>query len=261
MTVMRRLEKLLGWAVVPNLTRVLVIGQALFALLVAVNPQTLQQMPLVWSLVAQGEVWRVLTFVFVPLSMAFFPLFLFFALYLMWMFGHLLEAEWGAFHFNLYVWIAVLLSALSALLDPGAGVGSFAISTTIFLAAAWLIPDFQLMLFLIVPVKIKYLAMITWFFIGVQFFRGVAQGDWAGAGLALVSVGNFLLFFGRELVAWVSRKRRGMAERDRKARARETALHRCSVCRRTELTHPDLTFRYVPDAAGEAVCYCEDDLP
>ena len=259
MTFMRRLEKLLGWAVVPDLTLVLVIGQAVFALLAITQTVPISQMTLQWQRVFAGEVWRVMTFPFTPSSTSL--LFALLSVYVLFWMGRLVQGELGTFRFNLFVWLNLLMTAAATLLDPGAGSGSAAIYLSLLLAIGWMAPDYQVMLFFVIPVKVKYLALLALGFSALALLQGIASRDLTAVVVVLSSLTTFVVFFGRELWGWVRRKRRGMAERDRKAKARETALHRCVVCKRTELTHPELTFRYVPDADGEAVCYCEEDLP
>jgi hypothetical protein len=209
--------------------------------------------------VIAGEFWRAFTFLFVPITMS--PIFVIFALYLFYLFGNALEKEWGTFRYNLYVWIAVLMSLISALFVPGSPPASMTINSTVFFAFAWLVPNFTIMLFFVFPVKIKYLAMLAWFFVIFAFMQGIASRDWATVAATVASVANFLIWFGSDILWWIKMKFRGAVERDRKAKEAEIPFHRCTACKRTEKTDPRLDFRYFKDNDGKTRCYCEDHFP
>jgi hypothetical protein len=78
---------------------------------------------------------------------------------------------------------------------------------SVFLAFAFLNPDFELYLMFILPVKIKWLALLTWLGYGAT----VLVGSWTDRLLVLASVVNFLLFFAREILDKFKTGRRRMA--------------------------------------------------
>ena len=108
------------------------------------------------DLVARGQIWRFLTFLFLPSSSS--PLWVLLNLYFYCLLGNALEKEWGTFRLNLFYLSGILGSVLAALVT-GYGVNRY-LNLSLFLAFAALYPNFELLLFFVVPVKAKYLAVI-----------------------------------------------------------------------------------------------------
>jgi len=249
-------ERRLAPFAIPNLTLYLVIGQTfvyLTAMLGVLDARFLMLLP---ALVLQGDWWRVLSFVIVPPNAHW--LFIAFALYLLYLFGSALEEHWGVVRYNLFLLVGYLLTVGLAFVTPYSLASNVFIGGAIFLAFAWLNPDFTLNLFLILPVKIKWLALIAWVFYAYTFLTG---GLAAKLGV-VAAVGNFALFLGRDVFR---RVRDGQRLREHRARHKAEApagplVHRCAVCQRTSQDHPELDFRY-RDEAGAEVCYCWDHLP
>jgi hypothetical protein len=132
------------------------------------------------------------------------------------------------------------------------------IAGSVFLAFAYLNPDFELLLFFILPVKIRWLALLTWVIYGYQFIAG----GWSTRLSIIASVGNFLLFFGRDIWLAAGMRRRSMAhaaDRAGSAGKADQARHRCRICGKTELSNPELDFRYCSKCAGDE-CYCSDHI-
>src|ERR1035437_2113710 len=161
MSLLNRLERHLGRFAIPNLSLYLVIGQVLFLGLALLTGFDLERIALLPLAVRAGEVWRLVTYLFLPpvavLTMT-GALFLAFSLYMFYLMGSALEHHWGEFHFNAYVFIGWALTTAVAFLVPGAYATNTFIAGSVFLAFAWLNPDFEILLFFILPVKIKWLA-------------------------------------------------------------------------------------------------------
>ena len=138
--------------------------------------------------VLQGEVWRLITFIFVPSAST--PISLLLTLYLMWLIGHTLEQSWGDFRFNVYYLLGVLGAILAAVIT-GWGT-TYYLNLSLFFAFAMLYPEMRLLLFFIIPVKIKWLAL----FAGALCLFSLVFGGWAERLSVLFSLLNFLLFFG-----------------------------------------------------------------
>jgi hypothetical protein len=139
--------------------------------------------------------------------------------------------------------------------DPGTN--GF-IAGSVFLAFAYLNPDFMMYIFFVLPVKIRWLALFTWVVYAVMF----VLGPWSTRFQVLASTGNFLLFFGRDLFLTARLRRRRMtggAQSFGRSKAEPEARHRCRICGKTELTHPQLDFRYCSKCAGEH-CYCSEHI-
>lgn len=140
------------------------------------------------SLVAQGQVWRLLTFLFLPPSSS--PFWILFNLYFYCLMGNSLENQWGDFRFNLFYFSGALGTIIAALLT---GFGTnFYLNLSLFLAFAMIYPDFEVMVFFLLPVKVKYLALIDLAF----FIFALITGTWIERAAILFSLLNVLLFFG-----------------------------------------------------------------
>lgn len=124
--------------------------------------------------ILHGQVWRLVTFLAQPMETSI--IFLAFALYLYYMIGQHLEAEWGAFRFNLYFFSGVLFHIIAGFVVYFATGISMPIGTTylnlsLFFAFAALYPNVEFLLFFIIPVKVKYLALLDGIFFGYTILQ------------------------------------------------------------------------------------------
>lgn len=248
MNLLDKLERKLGRFAVPNITLYLVVGQAFIFLFSYAGRLDVTRAMLVPSLVLEGEWWRLLAFLFIPPSWS--VIFIFFALYLFYLMGTALENHWGAFRYNLFLLAGYALTVGAAFLTPYQAATNIFIGGSVFLAFAWLFPEFQLYLFFILPVKIKWLALLTW----LGYGWALLSGTWQTRLAVLASIGNVLLFFGRDIALRMRSGGRKMASQARDIAKSREPFHRCAVCGRTDLSHPDLEFRYCPDCGGLGYC-------
>lgn len=250
-------HKLAGFAV-PHLT-LGIIGVQIMSFLAGVsNPDIVAGMVLDTQLVRQGEWWRILTFMMVPPSMS--PIWALIAWYVLYLTGGGLEGAVGTFRYNLYWLIGYLASVAIAFAVPGAAVSNGYLMTSVFLAFAVLYPDYEFLLFFILPVKVKWLGLLTGGLFAYTVVSGIATGFWAGPAMVLAATLNFMIFFGPELLRRIKRGHNQMKrQRDAIAEANEP-FHRCLVCSKTDISHPETEFRYKREANG-TVCYCLECLP
>jgi hypothetical protein len=271
MSLLSQLERRFRRFAIPNLTTILVAGQA--CLYIASKlPQgiAIERVLLVPSRVMEGEVWRLFTFLFAPPTDR--PLFVIFYFLLFHMFGTTLERQWGAFRFNMFIlvgWMANVAAAFiaSALLgnfDADLGFASqFAavvapneyLYSSLFLAFARLYPDFIINLFFILPIRIKWLALLMW----IAYGYGVIRGPSMARLLIIATVINYLIFFGPE--HWRElrhgHRRRSFQSKAKKSTAAPT--HQCRVCGLNSNDSPKTAFRYCSKCEGQA-CYCPDHI-
>ncbi len=144
-----------------------------------------------WSLF-HGQIWRLITFLFVPVSFTPNPLFFALSVYLIYWIGSSLENAWGSFKFDVYLGLGVLGAWLACLLT---GTGSaMSLYYSLFFAFAYLFPEVQLLLFFIIPVKVKWLGAIA----GILYLLNIIFAGSLASSLALiVGMLNFLVFFGK----------------------------------------------------------------
>jgi hypothetical protein len=247
MSLINSLENRYGRHAIPGLVAIIAWFQVAVWILIKLRPGFEQMLWLDPAMVMKGEVWRLLTWVFIPTTQS--PLWLIFAVYLMMMFSEGLDQAWGPFKVNLYVFGGVIFMIIGAMFFNSPPIG-LTLYTSIFLAFAAIAPNFELMLFFILPVKIKWLAALTGAGLLLNFIASPA------ARLPIIfSLLNFFIAFGPQFVRWL-RLRGTVVERRARfdaARAPEgTWLHKCHSCGKTELDDPKLDFRVGAD--GEDYC-------
>ena len=193
----RRLRKFC----ISGLMRYIVVGTAVTYLVALVTQFGLiGQMTLERDLVFQGQLWRLITFVFVPSSLS--PLWALLSLYFYFMIGTQVENSWGTVKFNLYYWIGVL-GAIAAAMLTGYATNTF-LNLSLFFAFAILNPQAEVRLFFAIPIQIKYLALAN----ALYYLYVFIVGDWSTRAMILFSLLNLFLFLGGDFINWVRRDAR-----------------------------------------------------
>lgn len=202
---LNRLERKYGRYGIPNLTNILVAGQILVLAIELFVDRTISfWLGLSRSLLLQGQVWRVISFIFIPFSGGSI-LSVVLGIYFTWFVGTALEREWGDFRYTVYLLSGVLGTVLGCLLT-GVTASTYCLSLSLLLAFAMLYPEVQLLLFFVIPIRVKYFgvfAAVLWVF---SFLGASLPGklDY------LLSMLNVWLFFApmayRALRAWVRRE-------------------------------------------------------
>lgn len=273
-----KLEKKFGRYAIHNLMYYIIILYVVGFVLELVNAEFYYQyLCLDASAILHGQIWRIVTFLIQPPSSSI--IFMIFVLYLYYMIGRELEMAWGAFRFNLYFSLGVIFHVLAALITYAVTgqilyIGTEYLNLSLFFAFAMLYPNVQLYLMGIIPIKIKYLAWID----GAYFIWAVVQAFLpayggsiygiyykANAVAAVVSLLNFFLFFVSSRKTKVKQKvryqqyKKKVNKAHQEAHYEDGARHRCAVCGRTDLTNPELDFRYCSKCNG-AFEYCNEHL-
>jgi hypothetical protein len=260
MSLLSRLNARFGRFAIPNLTLLLIVGQVfLYVAQQIMAPQggvdVLQKIHMYPAAVLQGEVWRLVTFIFTPPGTN--PIFAFFFWYLFYLMGTTLETVWGAFRYNVFLLVGYVASVGAAFglyfAQPGFNLPTSIIflEGTVFLAFARLYPDFTMLIFFILPVKIRWLALLTWILYGFQFLFG----DWMIRVMIAASVLNYFLFFGSEIWRDMKLGHRRMRHQARAIKAPQRLVHKCAVCGLTSEEAPQTQFRYCSQCEGD-LCYC-----
>ena len=254
MTPLDRLEKLIRPVAIPNITLYLIFGQVFVYGASFVGQFDLGHIVLMPALVLKGQIWRLVTFLFFP-PVTWHPIFIAFAWYIFYLMGDALEQYWGTARYNLFLLIGWFATVLAAFVTPyGLASNSF-LAGSVFLAFAWLNPNFQLALFFILPVKVKWLAVIAWLGYGYSF----VVGPMAVRLSVLAAVLNFLLFFGRDAILLIQNRKRQQTARMEREHLASKPRHTCLICGKTDQTDPMEDFRYCSKCAGTA-CYCQEHL-
>lgn len=249
MKLVNRLAKFGDYAIV-NLTLYLLLFQGLTFFMSLARPDFVAKLVLSHDQLFAGQWWRLLTLLIMPPLMH--PVFFIFYLFVYYFVGTSLEARWGAFRYDLYILIGYVATVLVVLI-PDAVVSNFYLMESVFLAFAWLYPDFEFLLFLILPVKVKWLALIGW----ASYALAILMGDWATRAEVAAGTANFLLFFHSDLIDWIRGSRRKFKSGMAQARARDAKppMHVCAVCGVTDQSDKKMEFRYCPLCTGTPA-YC-----
>lgn len=264
-----KMERRFGRYAIRNLTMYLLAGYAIGYLLSFTMPQLLTYFTLEPALILKGQVWRLLSWVIIPPNDNI--IFVIFMMLLYYSLGNTLESYWGAFRYNVYIFSGILFTVIGAFIVNGliggiTGFGSlystYYINMSIFLACASIMPDYQLLLYGIIPIKMKWLAVLDVVLLAVD----AVQGGLIIRIVIFASLLNFIIFF------FCNRNLRGhspkQAARRKKFQKQISrpqnqyaggAKHRCAVCGRTELDDPTLEFRYCSKCNGNYE-YCQDHL-
>ena len=233
----------------------------------------------------RGQVWRLVTYVFVPNTNG--VLWLAISLYFYYFIGNSLEQAWGPGKFTIYYLTGMVLTALYALVFywitgiPIPVASAYYLNMSMFFAFATLWPDQMVLLFFFIPVKMKWLAWADVALFVVDFVRMLSAGIRGAVfaialGMALipvVAVANYLLFCGGWLfdIFRPSHVRQQTRQRARtiqfkqavkKTQAQQQSqgyTRKCAVCGRTDRDYPDLEFRYCSKCAGFH-CFCIDHI-
>ena len=258
MSILDRLEFRFGRFAIPGLIRYVVALNALVYLLVKYNPYFLEKLYLDPYAILHGEVWRLVTYIFIPQFGSFvIPEWLTAAFYLffLWWVGNGVEHALGTFKFNAYYFTG-MIGITAAAFFFGSGFSAFLLNTSLLFAFAQFYPDEVIFVMYILPAKVKWLAWIA----AAMLIFHVVDGGLSYAVSLVVALANYFIFFGPEMIR-NARTRQQVSERRRKyevAKASdEQSLHECAVCHRTEVTHPELEFRVARDGHE----YCIEHLP
>lgn len=260
MNILNNLERRFGRYAIPQLIVYIVGINALVYMLRYGMPQS-DAIGKLWldpHLVLQGEIWRLFTWIFIPPSASL--VWIFFILYFSYMVGIGLEHEWGSFRLNVYYFTGMAATVLAAFI-VGQGTTAIYLNLSLFLAFACIFPDFEILLFFILPVKVKYLAWINWAFIAFTVLTAPLPGKAA----ALVSVANYFLFFGADIISnaknrgFAHQRRRSFSAKLEKGSGRKGTMHKCTVCGVTEDDDPVMDFRYCSTCEGHYE-YCMKHL-
>ena len=296
-----KLERKFGRYAIPDLIKYVIVLYCAGAVIGMVNEDIYYSyLCLDMSAVFRGQIWRLFTFLIEPYGfmsgggILISILFFFIQVQLFFLFGRSLEQAWGTFRFNLYFLSGYLLNIIAALIlylcPLHASIydsGFQYIYWSMFFAFAALNPDMQFLLYFIIPIKVKWLAILDAAYLMYEVVRDlfygfryisyggmISMGDtlysstqfgaiYISAGIAiLVAMANFLIFF------FATRNYQRISPKDihrrrsfkkKMAQSQGTTRHRCAVCGRTELDNPNLEFRYCSKCDGNYE-YCSDHL-
>ena len=265
---------------IPNLMIYVVIGNILvYILMMFSNAAAISFLYFDLAGLLRGEIWRIVTFIFVPTASN--PLLLVLSLYFYYFIGTAMESYWGTAKFTLFYLTGAVLTVafafLSRLWTPLTLVSNVYLNNILFLAFATLYPDALIRFYFVIPVKAKWLAL---FYAFLTFYDIIRMDTWSVKLLLpsllpmLVAVWlTYAVFFWdriREIlenIGFLTRHKRSQqpipfksaVRQQKKKDAQRGYRHKCAVCGRTDADFPDLEFRYCSRCAGYH-CFCQDHI-
>ncbi|MEQ9367380.1 MAG: hypothetical protein RIF32_24320 [Leptospirales bacterium] len=261
----RKLERTLGKFAIENLTiylTVLIAAVSTYAQFVDPGFGLLS----FDALFVRGEFWQLFLFPFnmatggATMGGAFWLLLL---VYIFWLFASQLEAEIGGVAFNAYCFFAILCILVGHLLGDyffGLGVNPYFLDLVILAAVCYRNPEQVIMLYFIIPVKLKWLAVLVFGAMGVFAIIDISRsGSLLPLWDPLFGMAAWFAFYGPEAartMAWRGEQRVRKASYE--ARTAGVTVHRCTVCGLTERDDPHMDFRFCVDCADHE--YCSEHL-
>jgi hypothetical protein len=253
-------ERKFGHLAIPGLLRWVALANCAVFIAYKLYPPTFYILDLYPGLVLSGEIWRLVTYIFIPSICNLIPLpdwfnAAIFVLF-MWWCGDGLDRAWGPFKTNLFYLLGMIGTTIAAFFF-GAAFSNTILNLSVFFAFARFYGDTVIYMFFVLPMKVKWAAWLSAAWLLWEF---VPYGLGAQSALAAALI-NYLLFFGREIVEETKLRHEVKERRARFDRAlaesQGDSLHRCAVCGRTEHLTPDLEFRVASDGQE----YCGEHLP
>lgn len=254
---------------IPNLMLYVIVGNVLVWLFSMMDTTGTLVNALCFSPyhIMRGQVWRLLTFIIIPNSSGLLAVIFFYFYYVI---GKTLTSHWGTAKFNIYFFSGVLLTVAYGMVVYWVSGINFYVSAqfiylSMFFCFATLYPDMQVLLFFIIPVKMKWLGIVD----AVFFLYEVFTLSFPYNLLPVVATLNYLLFCGARIFD-IFRPSRAKQRKNvvnfnnevRRIRYEQRVRpykRRCEVCGRTDTDYPDLEFRYCSRCQGYH-CFCIDHI-
>lgn len=272
---------------IPNLMLYISIATLVVFFISAVDPSNMLYRFLYFdrNLILKGQVWRLFTYIILPQSDGIWLVLLLICYYSI---GRMVESVWGTLKFNLFYLSGIILMDIGGLIF-GSYASAYYLNLSLFLALATMFPDNRVMLMYIIPIKMKYL---SWAYLVMAIFD-IFQGDFS----PLFPIVNYVLFFGKDVMNVLPGKDRvgnrnmnfhfGRKQNTNRSYSQQrttqyhqtqqrttqhrttqqrkkvvdmpTYRHKCTICGKTDVSNPQLEFRYCSKCQGY-YCYCENHI-
>lgn len=294
MSFLNKMERKMGKFAIPNLM-IYIIGAYVTGFFISLAaPQVISYLMLNPNAILHGQIWRLITWILVPVDSNVLSLLIMSILY--YQLGSALERSWGTFRFNAYIFGGMLFTVIGSFLLyalvwaifggtiaqtfsalMGAVFSMRYINLSIFLAFALMFPDMQILLMFIIPIKMKWLAIVYVVLLGVSVLEtfqtvraamGLTFAGWVSVMMLVaivMSLLNFLIFFlstrnyKRVSPKEIHRRQAFKAQMRQPRPGSGITKHKCAVCGRTEVDDPTLEFRFCSKCDGNYE-YCQEHL-
>lgn len=276
MNFLTQMERKYGKYAISNLPLYIVALYAAGYLIQLAAPNMMSFLILEPAYIMQGQIWRVVSWLLIPPGGV--SLFTIITLYFYYYVGKTLERTWGAFRYNVYIFFGIIMTIIGAfvlyflsgggdsllLLSYGYYFSTYYIAMSSILAFATTYGEVQVLYMMIIPIKMKYMAVFYLIMIAVEFVRG----SWGTRVAILCSLLNYVIFLlmtkniGRYHPKEIRRKqefKKAVAKSRVNPATGGITKHKCAICGRTEKDGANLEFRYCSKCNGNYE-YCQDHL-
>ena len=265
---------------IPNLMLYISLGTALVYLITKTtqSPEVFQLLAFNRDAILQGQVWRLISY---PLTdYRDNPVMMMIFLVCYYSLGRAMENVWGTLRFNLFYLTGIVMMDVYCMIFDANASATY-LNMSLFLGYATMYPDSQFLLLFIIPVKARIFALVD---LALVLF-GLLVFPFPANLFSVISIANYFLFFGKEVVnvlpvSWRANARRAFRKQQNAREAKGPKVvpfpsagsyeatmakpktpytHRCTICGRTDVDSPDLEFRYCSRCNGYH-CYCEDHI-
>ncbi len=300
MDFLHKLERKIGKYAIHHLTIYIIMtyvaGYILY-FMALMNPEygtVFNYLTLSPSLILKGQVWRLVSWWLIPPSSL--NIWTIIMLICYYQLGTLLERTWGDFLYDVYIFFGLIMTVIGAFVlyaitgvDYGMMFSTYYVSLSIFLGFALTFPDQKMLFMFIIPIRIKYLAIVDIIYLIYDVISSPASMRLPRIIMIVCSLAGTIIFF------FLTHGTQGMSRSQRQTRrnfrrymngyntGRNSAsrgdkidrstfgagqvnpnsgrrpIHRCAVCGRTELDDPNLEFRFCSKCNGNYE-YCQDHL-
>lgn len=267
---LNKLERKFGKYAIKNLSYYILIIAVVGSVIGIFVPQIfINYLSLDFDKILSGQIWRLITFILYPQITSASPTALIFgalSLFLYYFVGKVLEEAWGSFRFNVYYISGIIFNIIGSLIlylifGVSLSYGMTYINYALFLAFASIAPEHKIMLFMIIPIKMKYLGYIYIFSIGYEVITSILSFSVAGTAVAvsiIISILNYIIYYlstkkskrkPRTVTSTVQKPKKIVVTKDNK----------CAICGKIKEEHPELEFRYCSKCSNGQL-YCEEHL-
>ncbi len=287
---MSKFEKKFGKYAIRNISLYMIVCYVFGYIIELVKPEFLAMLTLdPYKIIMELQIWRLFTWVIIPPSALSFWIVI--SLYFYWSIGSNLEHTWGTYKYNTYLFTGFLCTILGSFLyllvgtlqlypayaQVGASVtevmkivgyfASYSFSTyyvnmSILLLFAFTFPDIQILLFFVIPIKVKWIGIAYAVVLGYSAVKSAIFGDYPTVIVIIMSLLNFLIFFirhKRRVKVTPKQIKRRVVYKTKTHMANRSSRHKCAICGRTEADGEHLEFRYCSKCNGNYE-YCQDHL-
>lgn len=276
MDFLTKLERKFGKYSIPNLTVLLIGGFIIGFMIEVLEPNAINAISLNPELILKGQIWRLISWVLMPPNGA--SLWIIITLLFYFSIGRTLENVWGDFRYTVYIisgiiftdlgvigsYLVLMLTGQSELAAfySDTSVSTYFLCMSIFLAYAFTFPEHQVLLWFIIPIKVKWMGYLDIAYL-IYFIVVYAQMHYfPGVVTVVMSILNFVVFYmlskGKTRVSHAHKKR----ARTYKQEVRQSQVitrHKCAICGQTEADNKELEFRYCSRCKGNYE-YCNNHL-